>query len=238
MQESSRTVIGYPAQNANGCAPPLPAAASGTAYPYVYSNTRRYHPLPAPAEYRRRQRTVLVSSAIFFFFLIFVITVLILWLVFRPHYPDVSVQSLSLSNFNTSNQQVSASWNAEFRVSNPNKKLSITYGDVVSTISHGDYYLAETRIGPFSQGTGDVRTLDASYSVVDSFVDGRVVDAMNGERSRGQVRFNVKTVAVMGFHYGWGRLQWGMLRVVCDDVTLTGSSGKMTGGPKRCTVFA
>ncbi|GMI97283.1 hypothetical protein like AT2G27260 [Hibiscus trionum] len=234
MQQSSRTVIGYPAQNANGCAPPLPAAASGTAYPYVYSNTHRYYPAPTPPEYRRPQRIVLISIATFF--LIFAIILLILGLVFLPHYPDVSVQSLSLSNFNTSNQHVSASWNAEFRISNPNKKLSITYGDVVSTISHGDYYLAGTRFGPFSQGTGDVK-LDANYSVVDSFVDWTVVDAMNGERSRGQVRFNVKAVADMGFQYGGRRLQWGMLRVVCDDVTLTGSSGKMTGGPKRCTVF-
>ncbi|GMI97279.1 hypothetical protein HRI_003397300 [Hibiscus trionum] len=162
MQQSSTPVTGYPVQNANGCAPPPPAAASGTAYP--------------------------------------------------------------------------ASWNAEFRVSNPNKKLSINYGDVISSVFHGDHYLAETRIGPFSQGTGDVRTLDASYSVVDSFVYGRVVDAMNGERRCGQVRFNVKAVADMAFRYGGWRGRWRLLRVWSDDITLTGSPGKMIGGSKRCTV--
>ncbi|GMI97280.1 hypothetical protein HRI_003397200 [Hibiscus trionum] len=135
-----------------------------------------------------------------------------------------------------STPRTSASWNAEFRVSNPNKKLSINYGDVISSVFHGDHYLAETRIGPFSQGTGDVRTLDASYSVVDSFVYGRVVDAMNGERRCGQVRFNVKAVADMAFRYGGWRGRWRLLRVWSDDITLTGSPGKMIGGSKRCTV--
>ncbi|KAL4282480.1 hypothetical protein GQ457_16G008020 [Hibiscus cannabinus] len=201
MQDSSRPVIGYPVQSANGCAQPPPAATSGTAYPYVNSNTYSYYPAPPPPQYRRQTffRTFFIVMAILL--LIFGIILLIFWLVLRPHLPDFSVQSLSLSNFNASNQRVSATWNAQFGVSNPNKKLSITYGDVLSSVFHGDYYLAETRIGPFSQGTGDVRTLDASYSVVDSFVDGRVVDAMNGERSRGQVRFNFKLVADVAFRY-------------------------------------
>ncbi|XP_039014199.1 NDR1/HIN1-like protein 26 [Hibiscus syriacus] len=236
MQQSSTPVTGYPVHNANGCAPPPHTTTSATTYPYVNSNPYPYYPEPPPPQYRRQTFFRRFFIALAFLLFIFGIILLIFWLVLRPHLPDFSVQSLSLSNFNASNQRVSATWSAQFRASNPNKKLSITYGDVISSIFHGDYYLAETRIGPFSQGTRDVRTLDASYSVVDSFVDGRVVDAMNGERSRDRVSFNVKVVADVAFQYGGWRGRRRLLRFWCDDVTLTGSSGKMTGGPKRCTV--
>lgn len=131
---------------------------------------------------------------------------------------------------------MTATWNAQFQVSNPNKKLSITYADVVSSVFHKDYFLTETRIEPFSQGTGDVRTLDASFSLADSFVEGKVVDAMNGERSRGEVKFNVGMVADVVFRYSGWRGRRRVLRVWCGDVTLAGSSGRMTGGPKRCLV--
>ncbi|KAE8732354.1 Detected protein of unknown function [Hibiscus syriacus] len=71
---------------------------------------------------------------------------LIIWLVLRPELPDFSVQSLSLSNFNATNLRVNATWNAQFRVSNPNKKLSISYGEVVSSVFHKDYFLSETKV--------------------------------------------------------------------------------------------
>ncbi|TYI10108.1 hypothetical protein ES332_A09G118500v1 [Gossypium tomentosum] len=125
--------------------------------------------------------------------------------------------------------RVTATWNAQFQVSNPNKKLSITYADVVSSVFHKDYFLTETTIVPFLQGTGDVRTLDASFSLADSFVEGKVVDAMNGERSRGEVKFNVGMVADVVFRYSGWRGRRRVLRVWC-------SSGRMTGGPKRCLV--
>ncbi|MFQ6638334.1 hypothetical protein Gotur_016554 [Gossypium turneri] len=234
MQDSSRPVIGYPVHNVNGCAPP-PPATSATACPYVHPNPYPYYQPPPPQNQRPTFfRLFIIAMAILLF--IFGITLLIFWLVLRPHLPDFSIQSLSLSNFNASNQRVTATWNAQFQVSNPNKKLSITYADVVSSVFHKDYFLTETRIVPFSQGTGDVRTLDASFSLADSFVEGKVVDAMNGERTRGEVKFNVGMVADVAFRYSGWRGRRRVLRVWCGDVTLAVSSGRMTGGPKSCLV--
>ncbi|XWS71418.1 hypothetical protein CRYUN_Cryun03dG0136300 [Craigia yunnanensis] len=234
MQDSSRPVTGYPLQNLNGCAPP-PPATSGTAYPYVHSNPYPYYPAPPPQNPRPTLfRRLFVIFAILL--IIFGTILLIFWLVLRPKLPDFSIQSLSLSNFNASNQRVSATWNTQFQVSNPNKKLSISYGDVVSLVFHEDYFLTETKIGPFVQGTRNVSTVQASYSMVDSFVDGKVVDAMNGERTRGEIKFNVKVVSDVAFKYGGWRGRRRYLRVWCNDVALTGSSGKMTGGPKKCSV--
>lgn len=234
MQDSSRPVTGYPVQNPNGCAPP-PPATSATAYPYVNPNPYPYYPAPPPQNSRPTfYRRLLVAFAILL--IIFGVLLFILWLVLRPKVPDFSIQSLSLSNFNASNQHVTATWNAQFRVSNPNKKLTISYGDVISYVFYENYYLTQTRIEPFVQGTRNVTVVEASYSVVDSFVDAKVVAAMNGERTRGEIKFNVRVVAEVAFRYGGLRGRRRILRVWCKDVTLTGSSGKMTGGPKKCSI--
>ncbi|XWS73848.1 hypothetical protein CRYUN_Cryun02cG0164400 [Craigia yunnanensis] len=234
MQDSSRPVTGYPVHNLNSCAPP-PPATSGTAYPYVNPNPYPYYPAPRPQNPRPTffRRLFVIFTILL---IIFGTILLIFWLVLRPKLPDFSIQSLSLSNFNASNQRVSATWNAQFQVSNPNKKLSISYGYVVSSVFHKDYLLTETRIGPFVQGTRNVITVEASYSVVDSFVEGKVVDEMNGERTRGEIKFNVRVLTDVAFRYGGWRGRRRVLRVWCNDVTLTGSSGKMTGGPKKCSV--
>ncbi|WRX32094.1 Late embryogenesis abundant protein [Theobroma cacao] len=233
MQDSSRPVTGYPVQNLNGCAPP-PPASSATAYPYVNPNPYPYYPPPTPQNPRPTFfRRLFVAFAILV--IIFGTILLIFWLVLRPHLPDFSLESLSLSNFNASNQRVTATWNAQFQVFNPNKKLSISYGDVVSSVFHKDYFLTETRIGPFVQGTRNVSTVQASYSVVDSYVEAKVVDAINGERSRGEVKFSVNVLADVAFRYGGWRGRRRVLRVRCNDVALSGSSGKMTGGPRKCS---
>ncbi|XWS28521.1 hypothetical protein CRYUN_Cryun25bG0076900 [Craigia yunnanensis] len=204
MQDSSRLVTGYPAQNVNGCAPP-PPATSTTAYPYFNPNPYPYHPEPPPQNPRPTFfRRLFVAFVIFL--IIFGTILLIFWLVLRPHFPDFSLQSLSLSNFNASNQHVSATWNARFQDR------------------------------AVRAGTRNVSTVEASYSVVDSFVEGKVVDAMNGEKTRGEIKFNVKVVSDVAFRYGGWRGRRRVLRVWCNDVALTGSSGKMTGGPKKCSV--
>ncbi|KAK5818510.1 NDR1/HIN1-like protein 10 [Gossypium arboreum] len=234
MQDSSRPVTGYPVHNVNGCGPP-PPATSTTAYPYVNPSPYPYYPAPPPQNPRPTFfRRLFVAFAVLL--IIFGTILLIFWLVLRPHLPDFSIQSISLSNFNASNQRVNGTWNAQFQVSNPNKKLSIYYGDIVSSVFHKDDFLTETRIGPFVQGTREVNSVEASYSVVNSFVEGKVVDAMNGERSRGEIKFNIKVVADVAFRYGGWRGRRRILRVWCDDVALTGSSGKMTGGFKKCSV--
>ncbi|KAK8493806.1 hypothetical protein V6N11_056932 [Hibiscus sabdariffa] len=203
MRDSSRPVTGYPIQNVNGCAPPPPATSSA-AYPYVNPSPYPYYPAPPPQNPRPTffRRLFVIFSVLL---IIFGAILLIFWLVLRPQLPDFSIQSLSLDNFNASNQRVNGTWNARFQVSNPNKKLSIYYGDIVSSVFHKDDFLTETRIEPFVQDTREVNTVEASYSVVDSFVEGKVVDAMNGERTRGEIKFNIKVIADVAFRYGGWR---------------------------------
>ncbi|KAK8545025.1 hypothetical protein V6N13_066338 [Hibiscus sabdariffa] len=234
MQDSSRPVTGYPVRNLNGCAPPPNGYAY--AYAHVNPNPHPYYPTPPPQDPRSTfLRRLLAAAAVVL--IIFGVILFIIWIVLRPQLPDFSIQSLSLSNFNAVNQRVNATWNAQIQVSNPNKKLSVSYGEVVSSVFHKDYFLSETRIGPFVQGTRSAGAVGASYSMVDSFVDGDVVDEMNKERRAGEMKFNLKVLADVAFRYGGWRGRRRFLTVWCEDVAVTVSSGKMIGGPQRCKVY-
>ncbi|GMI80104.1 hypothetical protein like AT2G27260 [Hibiscus trionum] len=226
MQDSSRPVTGYPVQNLNGCAP----TPTGYAYARVNPITHPYYPAP-PAQDPRSTFLCCLLAAAAVFFIIFGTILFIIWLVLRPQLPDFSIQSLSLYNFYAANQRVNATWNAQIHISNPNKKLSISYGEVVSSVFHKDY-LSETRIGPFVQSTRSSGAVGASYSMVDSFVDGEVVDEMNEERRGGEMKFNLKMLVDLAFRYGGWRGRRRFLTVWCDDVSVTISSGKITSGPK------
>ncbi|GMI97229.1 hypothetical protein like AT2G27260 [Hibiscus trionum] len=123
------------------------------------------------------------------------------------------------------------------QVSNPNKKLSISYGEVVSSVVHKDYFLSETRIGPFVQSTRSSGAVGASYSMVDSFVDGEVMNEMNEESRVGEMKFNLKVLADLAFRYGGWRGRQRFLTVCCDDVGVTASLGKMSSDPQKCSVY-
>ncbi|GKU93755.1 hypothetical protein SLEP1_g7322 [Rubroshorea leprosula] len=241
MQGPSRPVTGYPVPNVNGCAPnpPPPSAATATAYPYQNPNPYPYtyyqQPLPSQsprATFARRLLFVFAAVLIIFGSIIF-----ITWLVLRPRLPDFSLQSLSLPNYNSSTERVTATWDARFLVSNPNKKLSVSYSDVYSSVYYHGYDLADSRMPPFEQGTRNVTTIETSFSLVDAYIKGDVVDAINKDRSNGQVKFDVFVSSWVGFRYGGWRGRRRVLRVSCGNVALNSSSGKMLGVAKGCDVY-
>lgn len=236
MQDDSRPVSGYPVPAANGQHPP-PVA---TAYAYQQNpNPYGYGPYYAPPPPRQNPRASLfrrLTVAILAVMIVFGAVMLILWLVLRPSLPDFTLHSFSQSNLTTSSQRLTGSWRASFNVSNPNKKLSLHYHQVLPALFYRDFFLTETRLEPFQQGTHDVRTVDASYSVLNAYVDSKVVDGINGDKSRGETKYNLKVVAEFWFKYGgWsGRRRY--LRVWCSDVAANFSNGAMVGGAKKCRV--
>uniref|UniRef100_A0A2N9H225 Uncharacterized protein n=1 Tax=Fagus sylvatica TaxID=28930 RepID=A0A2N9H225_FAGSY len=68
-------------------------------------------------------------------FIVMGVTIFIVWLVLRPRFPEFQVESVSLTNFSASNSSssITGNWNFRFSVTNPNKKMSISY-DVVQCL--------------------------------------------------------------------------------------------------------
>ncbi|BFG34834.1 hypothetical protein CerSpe_211080 [Prunus speciosa] len=164
---------------------------------------------------------------------------LVVWLILRPKVPDFQVDSLSLSNFNVCSalQSMTGTWSVGFIVYNPNKKLSIRYDDVESSIYYSPCFISETRVPPFAQGTKDRTSVNATFSAANSFVGAPVARDIDVDRARGRVSFNVKLLARVEFRRGGWRLRRRLLRVLCHGVSVSLSSkgelGTLAGWVKR-----
>lgn len=228
-----RPVTGYPAPpNPNGH--PYPQSQPYPAYPAYYGAAPPpYQPNPSSTFFRK----ILIFTITFFF--IFGAVLLIVWLVVRPRLPDFEITSLSVTNLTATDSHVTGTWDARFHSSNPNKKMTVSYYDVVSSIFFKSNYLTRTQIAPFRQDTGAQTNLTAIFSVIDSYVDSKVVGDINSERSHGTIYFNVKLEAIAGYRYGWWRIRRRVLGVWCDSVPTNVSSsgsGSMVGGSRKCRV--
>ncbi|KAH7561299.1 hypothetical protein JRO89_XS10G0208100 [Xanthoceras sorbifolium] len=236
MENPPRPVTGYPAPNPNGHpyqAPPPPLSQ-----PYHYPPYYQGAPPPYPNRRATFFRTILIVTVAFF--VIFGSILLIFWLVVRPRLPEFEMSSLSVSNFSANQSHVTGTWDARFHATNPNKKMSVSYYDVVSYIFFKSDYLTRTQIAPFKQETRTETDLTAKFSIIDSYVDTKLVNDINAERARSTLTFNVKLEAIAGFRYGGWRTRRRLIRVWCNNVpvnvTSSSGSGSMVGGPRQCRV--
>ncbi|CAN1171197.1 NDR1/HIN1-like protein 10 [Linum perenne] len=244
------TATGYPAppnqqQRPNGYPPP-----SGTAYPYqappqpsnpyYYNNPQSQGPpytAPRPTLYRR------LIGILIIVIVLLLTALLIAWIAIRPRVPEFRLTSLTLTNFNSSGNQLSGDWAARFEVYNPNKKMSVEYDPVQSTLYYHREFLAETRMQPFFQQRKNLSAVEARYTALNRYVDQWVTDEVNKERRKaGSLAFDLRVAAGVGFKYGGFRARRRVLRVRCDDLTVeirgNGGSGNMSRVPKRCSVYA
>ncbi|KAM1227596.1 hypothetical protein ACFX2I_006836 [Malus domestica] len=234
MTDPSRPVTGYPA---------TPYAQPSGGHPYSSYPTYTQRQGPYSNAYAARATFIrrFVGAMIALFVIVGCI-MLVIWLVLRPKVPDFRLDSLSLTNFNvsSSSQSLSGTWSVGFSVYNPNKKLSIRYEEVVSSIFYRNGFISETRVQPFAQGRKDRNFVNATLSAVNSFVDAPVVRAIEVDRERGTVSFNVKVLARVQFRNGGWRLRRRLLRVLCRGVAVSVSSnsgsGKLAGGSRGCQV--
>ena len=244
MQNPSRPApaVGYPP--ANGYPPPQP----GAAYPYnaPYYPNQPYAPPYNNQPYRASSSRAFVRTFLIAMIVVFIsmgVIIFILWLVLRPRLPEFRVDSLSLTNFSSSDTSVSGNWDVRFSAYNPNKKLSIYYDTVDSSVFYRTEFIADTRIPPFKQSKRNQTFVDASFAARDAYVDRRALGDINADRTRGTLSFNVKLLARAEFKTGGWRARNKIVRVWCQSLvvsisssnTSASGSGKL-GAPKDCQV--
>ncbi|EOA37041.1 hypothetical protein CARUB_v10010132mg [Capsella rubella] len=244
MQDpSSRPATGYPYPYPYPN-PQQPPAASTNGYPnpgaaaYPYQNHNPYYaPQPNPRAVLFRRLFIVFMA----FLLILGLILFIFFLVVRPQLPDVYLNSLSVSNFNVSNNQVSGKWDLQAQIRNPNSKMSLYYDSLGCLLYYHRAPLSDTRLPPFSQGKKDQTVVNATLSVSGTYVEGRLADAIAKERgAKGSVEFDLRMGSFVTFRYGAFRRRR-YVSVYCDDVPvgvpLTSGSGKMVGPAMRCKTY-
>jgi hypothetical protein len=243
MQDPSRPATGYPYPypypNPQQQQPPTngyPNPAAGTAYPYQNHNPY-YAPQPNPRAVIIRRLFIVFTT----FLLLLGLILFIFFLIVRPQLPDVNLNSLSVSNFNVSNNQVSGKWDLQLQFRNPNSKMSLHYETALCAMYYNRVSLSETRLQPFDQGKKDQTVVNATLSVSGTYVDGRLVDSIGKERSvKGNVEFDLRMISYVTFRYGAFRRRR-YVTVYCDDVAVgvpvSSGEGKMVGSSKRCKTY-
>ncbi|URE38653.1 Late embryogenesis abundant protein [Musa troglodytarum] len=253
--EPKTVVTGYPAATA-GSSYPYPAPPPASYYPNGHPPPPPPQPLYYPTAYPAaapppRYNTAflrrLLSIAVALF-LLFGLVTLIVWLVLRPRLPEFTVSSATVSgfNFSTSQQLLSADFDLNLTVHNPNSKMGIYYDHVTAVVLYDSDALVETSLAPFYQAKGAATALRARLVAVGMYVDSNIVKGINSDRGRGDgaVHFQVRVSAWVRFKPGAWKTRWHMMRVYCDDVPIglrNGTSAAATGylvgsTPKKCVV--
>ncbi|CAL9039907.1 NDR1/HIN1-like protein 10 [Musa acuminata AAA Group] len=246
-------VTGYPAPLAAAAAYPYPAPPP----PSYYSNIAP--PPPQPQYYPRPYAAAAVAAPAYnplflrrllsFFvalFLLVGLAVFIVWLVLRPRLPEIGVTSVAVSGFNlsASEQQLSADFDLNLAVHNPNRKMGIYYDHVTAAVLYGTETISEASLAPFYQEKGNTIAVRARFVAVGEYVDPDAVKGIRSDQSRGDgaVGFQVTVLAWVRFRSGAWRTRWHTMRVYCDDVpiglkngTTSSASGYLVGStPKKC----
>ncbi|XP_022995131.1 NDR1/HIN1-like protein 2 [Cucurbita maxima] len=245
MADSSRPVTGYPAYP-NGHLPPSNSQPHDQAYPYAappYSYPSHYaNPYDSTHQNARISFLRAIIAGIIVIFIITAVILFIIWLVLRPQLPEFRVDSFQVTNFSAASQSLSAAWFVGFSVFNPNKKMSISYDFVDSTVFYKNQILSETRVPPFIQDKRTHTVVNASFSSLNAYIDASSVNDINDDRRRGAVKFDVGLSARVGFRAGWWRARRRLLRVLCEDLSVglslsnSSASGKLLGESRSCRV--
>lgn len=118
--------------------------------------------------------------------------------------------------------------------------MNVYYRRIEGSVFYHHEFLTATVIAPFVQGTRNETSIKARFGASGTYVDGELINSINGDRSKGMVRFNVRLGGWVRFSSSGWKTRVRDFRVYCDDITIgfSGNSavGNLSGGPRKCIV--
>ena len=221
-------VMGYPYPQA-----PQGYASSYMGYPPNEYNSYAYSQTPTQSNVRRNStfvRLVLVIMTIVALFT--VVSTVALWFILRPEVPAFRVEALSVSNFNTTNFDQTANWEANVTVENPNQKLKVYFNEIKSYVDYKDEYLAQSFEDPLSLEIKEHDVMNVKLSannVVEHVVDQKLVDDMARDRSQGSLIFRMRLIVSTTFRRGSWWKKTRTLKVRCERLKVEFAGGAGVG---------
>ncbi|XP_061338055.1 NDR1/HIN1-like protein 26 isoform X2 [Gastrolobium bilobum] len=207
----NKTTTGYPPPHnsatgdySGGAAYPIAVPPPPSFYPSIYEEPRPtgfYQPPPPPPvmySFLCRFLAAIAATMAVIALIIFITS-----LVLEPELPAFRIDSASVTSLNTTGPELTASFHITLVVTNPNRKLAISYDAVSASISYGeDGVLDSTRLPPFLQKTRSETTLQVQFAVVNDFVGNSVAKGISADRARGSVQFGVTLLSWIRFKSG------------------------------------
>ncbi|XP_042499915.1 uncharacterized protein LOC122078120 [Macadamia integrifolia] len=245
--DQTKMRIGYPP--VTGYRPP-----SAVAYPGYPPNAHNGYPYTAPppsAYYNNQQPAAppynsgdaysllprIVISMITTLTMIGMLFFLI-WLMIRPRYPIVNIESLMVSNFTIVDSEFNADWDLTYYIWNPNKKLDMRCNTIQILIFYGKNLLSTTSMQPLLLEKENATILHKKLETrQDKVSDGY----MENDRKTGSMIVSVRLRILAKFQNGDSGTREHKLAVSCDYLRINflgdTNNGKLAPGPAACTLY-
>ncbi|XP_045794367.1 NDR1/HIN1-like protein 6 [Trifolium pratense] len=156
------------------------------------------------------------------------VIILIVYFVFKPRYPEIRVDSAELTSLNFTGNYLTAKWDIKFIVSNPNKKLDITYNLISSGVFYGKDKnqfgnIATTKLQPFYQPKKSKTLFPVHFETYNMYVGNVVANGIIDGRLRGSLKFGVVFNAIIK-RTGWFHPKDSLLKVSCNPMNFVPST--------------
>lgn len=216
-----------------------PAAANGEANPafpankaQLYNATRpAYRPQPPPKRGHRRgcccSCCLWTTLAILLLLLLAAIAGAVFYVLYRPHRPSFTVNSLQLSKFNLTDTSLTSSFNFSITAHNPNKKITFFYDAISVKFLSGDLDIADGSFPGFTHGKKNTTTLKSVVSSSrNQFPDGTDIAPLKSSLKNKNLPLKIELETKVKLKIGKFKTKKLKIRVTCDGIKISIPTGK------------
>ncbi|KAG9135702.1 hypothetical protein Leryth_002429 [Lithospermum erythrorhizon] len=90
---------------------------------------------------------------------------LLLWAIFGSHGPKFEVEAFSVPMFDINDTSLRASWAANVTVTNPNEKLTLSFGHIESRLVYKEFLLDTSIVEPVNVDKDDQGSMISKFAV-------------------------------------------------------------------------
>jgi hypothetical protein len=150
---------------------------------------------PTPPK-RRRNRCCLCFLCLVAFLLVLIlqagIAALVIWVIYRPHQPSFTLNSVQIPKFNvTKDSHLSYEFDLQMDAKNPNKKVSFYYDVFSVKVSSGNVDLADGSVPGFFHGTKNTTVLKSNLKSQNLALGASDAKNLKSAQSKGKIKLDV-----------------------------------------------
>ncbi|KAE8666742.1 putative Acyl-CoA N-acyltransferase with RING/FYVE/PHD-type zinc finger domain [Hibiscus syriacus] len=161
-----------------------------------------------------------VATCLLALIVILGLAVLITWLVINPKKLVYTLENGSLQNFNLTNNHLNATFDFVLRAYNPNRRVSVYYDYIESTVTYEDQTIAFNTINPFFQPHRNISRVKSKLVALNLAMSPSTSKDLMVEKTSREIQVDVHFKARTRVKVGIWKSNHRTLRIVCYSVTL------------------
>ncbi|XVF05288.1 hypothetical protein REPUB_Repub05bG0159000 [Reevesia pubescens] len=146
------------------------------------------------------------------------LAVLITWLVIKPKKFVYTLENGSVQNFNLTDNHLNATFDFVLKAYNPNRRISVYYDYIESTVTYEDQTLAFNTVDPFFQPHRNVSRVESKLVALNLAMSPSTFKDLRIDKASGEIEVDVHFMSKIRFKVGIWKSNHRTLRIVCSSV--------------------